>query len=99
MLAALDVGIRSGESEPTVPAEDVRKKSRLGLPGNVCCASESRPLRDRAFPCAEESDRIRCIGLMSYNKQESEGKNRVFGNLVTPSAESLHTTRSPRPIP
>jgi hypothetical protein len=29
MLAALDVGIRSLETEPTVPAEDVRKKIAL----------------------------------------------------------------------
>jgi hypothetical protein len=33
MLAALDAGIRSLESEPTVPAEDVRKKIRAWTTG------------------------------------------------------------------
>jgi hypothetical protein len=33
MLAALDVGIRSLETEPTVPAEDVRKKIKAWTTG------------------------------------------------------------------
>jgi hypothetical protein len=33
MLAALDAGIRSLESEPTVPAEDVRKKIKAWTTG------------------------------------------------------------------
>ena len=33
MLAALDAGIRSLGSEPTVPAEDVRKKIRAWTTG------------------------------------------------------------------
>jgi hypothetical protein len=33
MLAALDAGMRSLESEPTVPAEDVRKKIKAWTTG------------------------------------------------------------------
>jgi hypothetical protein len=33
MLAALDTGIRSLESEPTVPAEEVRKKIKAWTTG------------------------------------------------------------------
>jgi len=33
MLAALDVGIKSLENEPTVPAEDVRKKIKAWSTG------------------------------------------------------------------
>jgi hypothetical protein len=33
MLAALDAGIRSLETEPTVPAEDVRKKIKAWTTG------------------------------------------------------------------
>ena len=33
MLAALDVGIRSLENEPTIPAEEVRKKIKAWTTG------------------------------------------------------------------
>jgi hypothetical protein len=44
MLAALDEGIRSLKSEPTVPAEDVRKKIKAWATG-----WRSRPTRTEAW--------------------------------------------------